>query len=157
MKVESSHIIKKQLLNLEPVALTELCLRLMKYKKENKELVSYYLFNKGDEAEYVEMVNNELTELFEMIPRNGKYKEVKQIRKILRIANKQIKYSGLATTQVEVLIHFCKLLKPKVKSLQMLALDNMYIQQLKKINIAMTKMHEDLQYDYLKQLSALEG
>jgi hypothetical protein len=115
------------------------------------------LFNKGDEAEYVEMVNNELTELFEMIPRNGKYKEVKQIRKILKLASKQIKYSGLATTQVEVLIHFCKLLKPKVKSLQMLALDNMYIQQLKKINIAMTKMHEDLQYDYLKQLSALEG
>jgi CTP:phosphocholine cytidylyltransferase-like protein len=129
----------------------------MKYKKENKELVSYYLFNKGDEAEYVEMVNNELTELFEMIPRNGKYKEVKQIRKILRIANKQIKYSGLATTQVEVLMHFTKLLKPKVKSLQMLALDNMYMQQLKKINIAMGKLHEDLQYDYLKQLSELEG
>jgi hypothetical protein len=129
----------------------------MKYKKENKELVSYYLFNKGDEAEYVEMVNNELTELFEMIPRNGKYKEVKQIRKILRIANKQIKYSGLATTQVEVLMHFTKLLKPKVKSLQILSLDNMYMQQLKKINIAMGKLHEDLQYDYLKQLSELEG
>jgi len=36
------------------------------------------------------------------------------------------------------------------------ALTNLYAAQIKKINAALNSMHEDLQYDYKKELSRLE-
>lgn len=147
--------IKKNLLTLEPHELTTLCLRIAKYKKENKELLAYLLFESNNETAYIETVNEQIVDLFKEIIFNTSYKYTKQVRKILRYANKQIKYSGLPATQIEILIHFCELLKPKIVRYHITALENIYAQQLKKINTALAKLHEDLQYDYTQKIKNL--
>ena len=42
--------IKKEIQHLRPEQLAELCLRLARYKKENKELLAYILFEADNEA-----------------------------------------------------------------------------------------------------------
>jgi len=57
---------------------------------------------------------------------------------------------------MELLIYFCKKIKnagmPLTKSV---ALNNIYLNQIKRIHKAMEKLHEDLQYDYKKEIEEL--
>ena len=82
----------------------------------------------------------------------------KTIRKILRIANKHIRYMGSPQAEVALLIHFCLQLKatglPLHKST---VLSNLFQNQVKKIHKTLDTLHEDLQYDYLKDIKKLEG
>jgi hypothetical protein len=64
MKAASINEIKKELGELDAKALRDICMRLAKYKKENKELLTYLLFEAHDEAGYVNAVKSEMDELF---------------------------------------------------------------------------------------------
>jgi hypothetical protein len=107
MKASSLNEIKRELVELEPKALQDLCMRLAKYKKENKELLTYLLFEAHDEAGYVNSVKAEMDELFHTLPSGNVYYIKKGLRKILRIVNKQIKYSGIKQTELELRLYFC--------------------------------------------------
>ncbi|POY39127.1 hypothetical protein C3K47_01115 [Solitalea longa] len=156
MKAASINELKKELQAIQPSQLIELCLRIAKYKKENKELLSYLLFEAENESAYVESVKNLIDEQFEELPRLNTYLATKAIRKILRMAKKYIKYSGLKQTEVELLIYFCRKLKTsKLKIHSSTALTNLYQQQLKLINKALDKLHEDLQLDFQQELNEL--
>ncbi|MES2618629.1 MAG: hypothetical protein V4613_12175 [Bacteroidota bacterium] len=156
MKAYSLNDIRKSLLEKEPHELTALSLRMAKYKKENKELLSYLLFESGDEEHYIEGIKQEMDELFAEVINNSAYKYTKQIRKILRYTNKHIKYSGAPSTQADLLIYFCAQLQPALKKTSCpTAVKYLYEQQFKKIDAAIAKLHEDLQYDYVKQMQAL--
>lgn len=149
--------IKKTLLSLEPNELTAICLRLAKYKKDNKELLSYLLFEASRESEYIESIKLETDTLFDEMRYAGAYKYTKQIRKVLRNVLKHIKYSGNPGTESELLIHFCSRLKPSVTGNHPLtALVNLYDRQLLRIEKALAKLHEDLRYDYQKDFDALK-
>jgi hypothetical protein len=157
MKTASLKEIKTELENTPPEKLLELCLRLTKFKKENKELLTYLLFEEGNEASYVASVKEILNELFETVNKTQLYFAKKTIRKIVRIANRYIKYSDSKTTEPDILIHVCE----KINDLNLdlkrnTALHNIYLSQLKKIKKAVASMHEDEQYDYLKMLELLE-
>lgn len=148
-KQHSINEIRSTLKHLENDELIQLCLRMSKYKKENKELLSYLLYESKDESTFIADTMAEMDQLIEELKFIGSYKLMKQIRKIGRTIGKPIKYSGLATTQIELLIHYCKLLKPILKSKpNLVALHHLYAQQIKKIEKAMEKIHEDIQYDY---------
>lgn len=67
MKIESIVTIKKELKHLPKEDLLELCLRLGKFKKENKALLTYLLFEAHDEDGYIASVKTSLDELFEGI------------------------------------------------------------------------------------------
>jgi hypothetical protein len=156
MKTASLKEIKTELENTPPEKLLELCLRLTKFKKENKELLTYLLFEEGNEQSYVASVKQILNELFDTVNKTQLYFAKKTIRKIVRIANRYIKYSDCATTEPDVLIHVCE----KINELNLdlkknTALHNIYLSQLKKIKKAVASMHEDEQYDYLKMLEEL--
>jgi hypothetical protein len=156
MKAASLSDIKKELLHLDPDKVRELCMRLAKYKVENKELLTYQLFEAHDETAFVANVNDEMDHFFGELNKSNLYLVKKGLRKILRLANKQIRYSGIVTTEIEVRIHFCQRFKKLgIRLEQNTVLFNMYHQQLKKIDTALAKMPEDLQYDYegaIKQL-----
>jgi hypothetical protein len=107
MKTTSLKEIKTELENTPPEKLLELCLRLTKFKKENKELLTYLLFEEGNEASYVASVKEVLNELFETVNKTQLYFAKKTIRKIVRIANRYIKYSDCKTTEPDVLLHVC--------------------------------------------------
>ena len=73
MESVSLNTIKKELNFLPPEQLAELCLRLSRYKRENKELLSYLLFEAHDEAAYVEKIKTEIDFLFSTINKINLY------------------------------------------------------------------------------------
>lgn len=150
--------IKKELEQLPPKALRALCLRLAKYKKENKELLSYLLFEAQDEALFILKIKEEIDENFDSINTANLYWAKKSIRKILRIVSKYIKYSGQKQTEVELLLYFCnKLDDSAIAFRNSTTLLNLYQNQVKKIHKALGSLHEDLQYDYADQVAALSS
>lgn len=157
MKAASLNEIKKELTFLEPEILQQLCLRLAKYKVENKELLTYLLFEANNEPDYIENVKSHVDKLFEDFPsKTNLYLAKKSLRKILRFTNKQIRYSGNIKTEVELRIFFCTKLKDsKIKIRESVVLTNLYKQQMTKIETALSKLPEDLQYDYQKEIKYL--
>ena len=149
--------IKNELTNLPPTRLAELCLELARYKKDNKELLSYLLFEETDLPAYIDAVKTEINEGFSTINASHLYFAKKTLRKILRITGKHIRYTGSKQAEAELLIHFCKKLKTSgIAFKNSVALANLYQAQLKKINTAIAGFHEDLQYDYLKEIENLQ-
>ena len=157
MRSASVHELKQELLNLPATELTELCLRLAKYKKENKELLTYLLFEAHDEMGFVQSIKKEIDEEFAQINHNNLYYVKKTLRKILRIINKHIRYTGSSQATVELLIYFLQSIKEAGIPIQKnTIIANLYKGQLEKINKTLQSLHEDLQYDYSRSIVALE-
>jgi len=156
MTAATVHEIKKELDSLESGQVKALCLRLAKFKKENKELLTYLLFEAHDEQGYLDNVSRAMAEQFEALSNLNVYYLKKSLRRILRMVNKQIKYSGLPATELALRIYFCQQIKdggiPIDKNTVLM---NMYQQQLKKIQQTLAKLEEDLQYDYQSQIESL--
>ncbi|MEO0065289.1 MAG: hypothetical protein RI983_615 [Bacteroidota bacterium] len=154
MKAATIHEIKQALIGNSAKELAELCLRLAKFKKENKELLTYLLFEASDEELYIKEVNQEIsTEMDQIDPGQNLYFAKKSIRKILRIANKHIRYMGSKQAEIAILLQFCQCLKQSgIPFMKSTALNNLYHQQLKKIEKAISTLHEDLQYDYRRMM-----
>ncbi|MBA2249222.1 MAG: hypothetical protein H0W12_03420 [Chitinophagaceae bacterium] len=156
MSTVSINEIKKELVNLSHAQLSNVCLLLAKYKKDNKELLAYILFQSDDRAGYIERVKRETDEKFKNINSSNLYFAKKSIRKILRDLNKHIRYTSSKETEVELLMYFCQELKnsgiPIHKSV---ALNNLYKSQIKKIEKTIALFHEDLQHDYSKIMETL--
>ena len=156
MKAASTHELKQELQQTPPEKLIELCLRLVRFKKENKELLTYLLFEAHDTDAYISGIKKEMDIQFDDINTSNIYFVKKSLRKILRTSNKFIRYSNAEIVEAELLIHFCTSLKKLGSDINTNAvIRNMYQNQLKKINKAIASMHEDLQYDYLKQTEKL--
>jgi hypothetical protein len=157
MKAATIHEIKEELNTLKTSQLTELCLRLCRFKKENKELLTYLLFEAHNEQDYTEGIKKEIDDLFGEINLSHLYFAKKTLRKIVRIINKYCRYSGVKQTEVELLIHFCSVLKDSGIPIQKNAvISNLYQSQVKKIKTVFATLHEDLQYDYRRELEELE-
>jgi hypothetical protein len=156
MKAASIHEVKRELSTLEPSRILDLCLRLGKYKKENKELLTYLLFEADDEQAYIRNLKEQIDEQFKELNMDNLYYTKKGLRKMLRITNKFVRYSGQKEAEIEVLLYFCfKIKKAKIRIDQSAALMNLYQGQLKKINKTLLDLHEDLQYGYQQELEKL--
>jgi hypothetical protein len=156
MKASSSQQIKEQLQHSTKDELVKLCLRLARFKKENKELLDYLLFQSHDLDGYISLVKTEIDEGFTQVNTSSVFLAKKTLRKILRNSKKYIRYTGSEIAEAEILIHylthFRRMQLPWQKTR---VLKNIYETQLKKIAGAIHGMHEDLQYDYRKQVEGL--
>ncbi|HVX26144.1 MAG TPA: hypothetical protein VHB70_07365 [Parafilimonas sp.] len=158
MKTASLAEVKQELQTLTAKEITDICLRLARFKKDNKELITYLLFEAHDIEAYTTQVKEMMNETFKDVNTNNIYLAKKTLRKILRLTNKHIKYVGSKQTEVELRIHFCLLLKNSgIRIHKNKVLTNMFLQQLKKIKVALTSLHEDIQYDFTKQLDELQA
>ena len=156
MKPASISDIKQELNNLAPAKLLDLCLRLAKYKKDNKELLNYLLFEAHDEQGYIIALKKQVEDDFEEINKSNLYFVKKSLRKILRNIAKHIRYTSSKQAEVELLVHFCHTLKNAGIPLKnSIVLNNLYQFQLKKVAKIIATLHEDLQYDYLKEVESL--
>lgn len=156
MKAAGINEIKQELITLPPKKVMELCLRLAKFRKENKELLSYLLFESHNEQGYVESIKKEINDQFWHLPRGNMYIIKKGLRKILRSIAKYSKHTATKESEVEILIHFCRNLNDSAIPFRFnKALSNLYDQQLKKLNVLAEQVHEDLRFDYKKQLEQL--
>lgn len=157
MKSASLADIKKELSHLSQPRLIEICLRIAKFKKVNKELANYLLFEANDEEAYIEKVKTIISERFIEMPVNNLFFTTKYLRKTLRITKQYIQYSGNKQTEIELMLYYCRLLKNapfQIKKYN--PLFNLYERLLEKIAKDLSKLHEDLQYDYSKELEKLK-
>ena len=156
MRSSSLHEIKQELVTLKAGEVTALCLRLARFKKENKELLTYLLFEAQDEQNYIKNIKEDIEELFAEWNLSHLYFAKKTLRKILRVINKHSRYSGNKQTDMELRIFFCQQLKAsRIPFRQNAVLSNIFDGQLKKIDAALATLHEDLQHDYKKEIAAL--
>lgn len=159
MKTPALHELKKELQLLQAEDLAEICLSLARYKKDNKEYLTYLLLESYDKSGFVKEIREELTSSFsEINSGTNLYYAKKTLRKILRQMTKFSRYVNDKAVTCELHLHFCRCLKdsglPYQESQQLV---NLYAQQLKKITKLISSMHEDLQNDYQRDYLELGG
>jgi hypothetical protein len=153
----SIHEIQRELKTLSVKELVAICGRLARYKKENKELLNYLLFEADNEAAFVENVKSEIESGFAEMNMSSLYLCKKSLRKMLRMLNRYIKFSGQEKTEVELRLFYCNaLLGSGIAIEKSQTLINLYQRELKKITDKVSGMHEDLAYDYGKELGLLK-
>lgn len=156
MKAASLAEIKKELKHIDSEEILQLCLRLARFKKDNKELLTYLLFEAHDENGYALALKNEIDDMMEEINVSHLYYAKKGLQKIVRFLNKSIRYSGNKNTEVEVRIHFCTVIKGSVIPIHRnLTIHNLYNREIKRIEKALGTLHEDLQADYQFELEQI--
>ncbi|MCG1036392.1 hypothetical protein [Polaribacter sargassicola] len=156
MKAVTVKQLKDELSHKSANELKELCLHLSKFKKENKELLTYLLFESHDEDQYIQSVKDQMDVHFSEINTKSFFYIRKSMRKILTLTKKYIRYSKKKETEAELLLYYCKKLKefrPSIK--RSTRLQNVFDSQVKMIRKAIHKLHEDLQYDYQLELDNL--
>jgi hypothetical protein len=159
MKASTIHELKAELVHFSQPDLMALCLRMARFKKENKELLTYLIFMGHDEQAFVESIKAEIDAQFELIPTDHNlYFIKKSVRKILRNTNKFIRYSGEKTTAITLLLYFCiKLKESGIRIEESAALSNLFALQQSKIEKMLPLLHEDLQYDFRKEMDRLRS
>lgn len=148
--------LKKELTQLMPSQVLEICLRLARFKKDNKELLTYLLFEAQNEEAYIQSIRHELDEEMARVKSGSIYLTKKSLRKVLRQLDKYIRYSANKQTEAELRIYFLrKINETDLPVSRSQVLTNIYNGQLKKIETAISKLHEDLQYDFGLELEKL--
>lgn len=156
MKTATVRELKIELSEKSNSELVTLCLSLSKFKKENKELLTYLLYEKQNEEEYIASIKEEMIIMFQEINRKSLYLTKKNVRKILRIVKKYIRYSKNKETEVELLLFYCKELKfmnPSIKTSKVL--HNIFDKQIEFLMRKIAVLHEDLRFDFNKELEEI--
>ena len=157
MKAVSLKEIKTELEHRSKEELLLLCLHLTKFKKENKELLTYLLLESDYEEGFRETIKVVVDELFLDINTTSYFYMKKTIRKILRVVKTNIRYSKNKETEVELILYFLEKLKevrPSIK--HSIVLKNLYLRELLSTEKKVLKLHEDLQYEYKSELQKLK-
>jgi membrane-anchored protein YejM (alkaline phosphatase superfamily) len=156
MKMPSIHDIQKELKDYSHKEVIEFCIRLAKYKKENKELLSYLMFDSRDEKQYVKSIQSEIDQLFQEINRQSTYTTKKGLQKVVRYMTRYIRYSPEPTTELEIRIYFCKMvIAEQIDLAASPIIHNLYEREKEKIKKCVSKLHEDLQYDFREVIETL--
>jgi hypothetical protein len=153
MKAASITEIKKTLVRLDHGELFEACLRLARFKLNNKELLTYLLFMQHDEALFVRHLRDHIDQQFRETPKAHK----KTVRKLIRWMNKCARFSKDKESEIQMRIHFCHALrnsKTPFRSTKVML--NMYTGQLKKIAALIEKFDPDIGNEYRGDLKELE-
>lgn len=157
MKTASVSELRKELQELGHKELVELCLRLIRLKTENKEVVAYALFEEHDEPGYISKVNRFIGDEFGKINLNNSFFARKGIRRVGRLVVKYSRISGSHRVGVELLIHFCRLMRQSGYSVAPGSpLHNFYMIQIRRLNRTIEKLHPDLQFDYKREAEGLD-
>ena len=156
MKAAGVKAIKEELNSRSREELSDLCLKLSKFKKENKELLTYLLFEADNENLFIISIQEEIDLEFENINRKSYYFIKKSIRKILRNTKKNIRYSKKKQTEVELLLHFCKKLKKFDPSISnSIPLYRIFDREILKVEKILKTLHPDLKYDYESEIESI--
>jgi hypothetical protein len=156
MKTATVTELKTELKTRTQEDLVEICLKLSKFKKENKELLTYLLYEADNEQLYIANVKQEIELQFLEINRKTPYFVKKSVRKVQRNTKKFIRYSKKKETEVELLMHFAttlKNMKPPISGDSVLT--NIFLRQIEVIAKKINALHEDLQFDYERELEDL--
>jgi uncharacterized protein YpuA (DUF1002 family) len=154
MKSATVAELKKELEHLPPSRSAELTLRLARFKKENKELLTFLLYESHDVPGFIKQVKDEMDEEFLKMNRDTLYLAKKSLRKILRQVAKYCRYIGTTEAEVELLIHFVNNIhRTNIPYKDGVVINNLYDNQIRKIKKLIQELDEDLQYDWERELT----
>ncbi len=156
MKAASLKDIKVELKSKTQVELLDLCTKLANFKKENKEFLTYLLFESANEASYVMTIKGTIDREFEEINTKTYYFIKKNIRKILKAVKKYNRYSKNKETEIELILYFCQRLKayqPYYR--RSTVLQNILFREKHSLLKKLDKLHPDLVFDYQEEISKL--
>ena len=157
MKAASLAQIKSELKEKSSDELMALCLRLGRFKKDNKELLTYLLFEAQDEQGFVNLLKEDIDDLMDEINTNHLYYMKKGLQKIVRSLNRSLRYSGQKQTEVEVRIYFCEKIRETGIAIERHStIHNLFLREIKRIEKALSGLHEDLQADYQVEIEDLK-
>ena len=156
MKSASIKEIKDALQSKSPKELVAICLSLSKYKKDNKDYLSYLLYESEDKIDYLQQCKEEMDAAIDAMSYKTFYHKKNAIRALLKKAKTRIRYTSDKEIELELLMHFCK----SITDLPAEVSNNHTVmsiveRQIIIIKKTIAKMHEDLQYDYLQSLDEL--
>jgi hypothetical protein len=147
--------IKKEIQHLHSEQIAELCLRLARYKKENKELLAYLLFEADNEQAFLEKVKAEAGFMFSQLPVHS-YNAAKSMRKILRLLSKYTKFTASKEAEIDLLLNFCNnYIHYTDRKITYKPLRLILTRQVLKVRTLIGKLHEDLQYDYNQEYNSM--
>ncbi len=157
MKARTIKEIKDELKNYPQEHLLNMCLRMARFKKDNKELLTYLLFEQDDEANFINNVKKDIDEGFASLNRRNSYLMKKGLRKVLKETKQAIRYSNEKATEVDLLCYFCrKMRKERIPMSTNLMLRNMFATQLKMVENALAKLHEDYRIEFDDEIEWLK-
>jgi hypothetical protein len=157
MNTASISEIRNELNNLSTKELKELCLKLAKFKKENKEYTSYLLFDAHNPTALLQKAKDDISYQIAQCHPSNLYLGKKSIRKAVKTTNYYIKFANSPQIEVELLIHFCSsMLNCNIQIHNHPVIENIYIRAFNKAKKAISNLHEDLQYDYGQIIKNIE-
>ncbi len=157
MKAATLHQIKKELETTSPQKILSLLLKMIKSKTENKELISYLLFDEDNLSGYIADLKEDLTELLKDIKYIPPYQAKRSLRKALKFITKYVKYTGVKETEAELLIHFCIIMQTQgLASGSNKVANSIYTKQIEKIEKLIPSLHEELRIDYQEEVRELK-
>ncbi len=154
MKPATTKQLKEELQMQSHSNLVKYCLRLAKFKRENKELLSYLLYDSYNEADYINEIKHELSELFAQVNTRSPYIAKKNLRKILRLAQRYIRYSEIPETGADIYLFICiELQKINWHFTIPSGMQRIFSFAQNKLQSAIEKLHEDLKYEYTRNIT----
>ncbi len=150
--------LKRQLENLQQREVVNYCLKLARYKHDNKDFLHYLIFESADPGAFSKRLREEVDAGFALLDREKNlFFTKKGLRKILRMVIRYGRYAADPALTCEWLLYFCRKLKESgIPFEESPVLMNMYRNQLKKAEKLMDTMHEDMQFDYKDELKELQ-
>ncbi len=152
MQKEKLNTLKKELAAAEKSELINFCLRLAKYKTENKEFLSYLIFHEHSPETYISDIKTMIEEGFKVLPKQFYY-QIKGIRKLLRLINKYIKFLGNKEHEAAIILCFCNaFIKNGFQKSRQKSMELILERQFKRLEKAVNSLHEDLQFDFNQEI-----
>lgn len=147
--------LKKELLVLSKPELIQLCLRVAKLKRENKELLAYLIYDVEDPLFYAEKLKPELKEVFEQ-PFQHAYYLTKSIRKVMRLIAKYYRFTSNKQGETELLIYLVdEFHKSWRNEYRYQALGKVIFRCLEKAESNLKKIDEDFRADFEEPIAQL--
>lgn len=147
--------LKKELADLSKPELIKLCLRVAKLKRENKELLSYLIFDADDPLFYAQKLKPEIKEVFE-VPFQHAYYLTKSIRKAMRLITKYYRFTSNKQGETELLIYLVEEFYQSWRNeYRYQALGKVIYRCLEKAQSNLKKIDEDFRTDFEDPINEL--
>jgi hypothetical protein len=147
--------LKKELAELSKPELIQLCLRVAKLKRENKELLAYLIFDADDPLFYAQKLKPEIREVFEQ-PFQHAYYLTKSIRKTMRLITKYYRFTSNKQGETELLIYLAEQFHNTWRKEYLYqALGKVIFRCLEKAEANLKKIDEDFRADFEQPIEEL--
>ena len=156
MNIASIREIKNEITALPQDELIEFCLTIIKSRKENKEFAQYLLFERQNEELYSEKITAFLGDQFATINNTRIFFIKKGFRRIVRLANRYLKYAQNDETRVKVYLFLVRNFDSYAHDKRCFYETRKIVESLKaKLDKWISALHEDLQFDYKRKLEEI--